>query len=250
MNNKKIYVCPTCGSRFLQWPSQIKGRAFCSKECYSKSLIGKEPHNKGKKTVIEKACAFCGKKISGIPSRINRTKYCSKECFANSIKGNLEQALKRYIVDEETGCWLWTGGTRGGYGRLKLTDYGTMEAHRASYELHKGKIPEGMQLDHLCRNRSCINPDHLEPVTLQENIRRGEVGKGPRSEEHKQAVSRAGKKRYSDPEKKAAQIAILDKARESPKRLESLRKTQQSAEYRKAQSERAKLIWKRRKGEL
>jgi hypothetical protein len=247
MNNKKIYVCPACGSRFLQWPSQVKERAFCSKECYSKSMIGKEPHNKGKRTVIEKACAWCNKMMSGEPSKINKKKFCSKACFGNSIKGSLEQALKRYIVDEETGCWLWTGGTRGGYGRLKLADYGMMEAHRASYEFHKGKIPEGLQLDHLCRNRSCINPDHLEPVTLQENIRRGETGQGPRSEAHKQAVSRAGKKRFSDPEKKAAQIEILNKARKSPKRAESIRKAQESEEYRKGQSEKVKAIWKRRK---
>jgi len=247
MNNKKIYVCPTCGSRFLQWPSQIKGKAYCSKDCYSKSLIGKVPHNKGKRTIIEKACAECGKMMRGAPSVINRKKFCSLECFGNSIKGNLEKALQRYIVDEETGCWLWTGATRGGYGRLKLTDHGMMQAHRASYEFHKGKIPEGMCLDHLCRNRSCINPDHLEPVTIQENIRRGEAGQGLRSEAHKKAISQGGKRRFADPVNRAAQNVILDEARKSPKRVEALRKTLQSEGYRKAQSERATQQWKVRK---
>jgi hypothetical protein len=210
-------------------------------------MQGREPHNKGERTVIEKACVGCGKMMSGWPSKINRKKFCSKECFGQSIKGDLGKALKRYIVDEETGCWLWTGGTRGGYGRLKLADYGMMEAHRASYEFHKGKIPEGLVLDHLCRNRSCINPEHLEPVTQLENIRRGETGQGLRSEAHKKAISQGGKRRFADPVNRAAQNVILDEARKSPKRVEALRKTLQSEGYRKAQSERATQQWKVRK---
>ena len=51
----------------------------------------------------------------------------------------------------------------------------TMPAHRYAYEELVGPIPEGLQLDHLCRNRSCVNPDHLEPVTCRENLRRGET---------------------------------------------------------------------------
>lgn len=71
----------------------------------------------------------------------------------------------RFVVTP--GCWLWMAATNGGYGA-----YGRTTAHRASYEIYVGPIPDGMQVDHLCRVRSCVNPSHLEPVTRIENVRR------------------------------------------------------------------------------
>lgn len=70
-------------------------------------------------------------------------------------------------------CWLWTGGTVNGYGRFYY-EYRDRPAHRVSYQLLVGEIPIGLQLDHLCRVRGCVNPAHLEPVTRRENILRGE----------------------------------------------------------------------------
>ncbi len=73
------------------------------------------------------------------------------------------------------GCWLWTGTTNGvGYGQLWVEGR-RVYAHRFSYELLVGLIPAGLQLDHLCRVRHCVRPDHLEPVTRRENILRGEA---------------------------------------------------------------------------
>ena len=73
-----------------------------------------------------------------------------------------------------TGCWLWTASiTRSGYGHFRIGSK-LHPAHRVAYELSIGQIPEGLQLDHLCRVRRCVNPKHLEPVTNQENCLRGD----------------------------------------------------------------------------
>ena len=74
----------------------------------------------------------------------------------------------------ESGCWLWNRHIRknDGYGDFSIERKHIL-AHRAAYELFKGPIPSGMTVDHLCRVRQCVNPDHLEAVTLRENILRG-----------------------------------------------------------------------------
>lgn len=80
---------------------------------------------------------------------------------------------ERTAVDAETGCWEWTGHqNKYGYGATSFGD-GTYLAHRVSYTMHKGAIPDGHVLDHLCRNHACINPNHLEAVTDRENVLRG-----------------------------------------------------------------------------
>lgn len=73
-----------------------------------------------------------------------------------------------YVVNPLTGCWEWLWGRTGaGYGRWR-----GRYAHRVSYERSRGPIPAGLRIDHLCRNRGCVNPDHLEPVTAAVNAQR------------------------------------------------------------------------------
>lgn len=87
-------------------------------------------------------------------------------------QATVEDLLRRHIVDEN-GCWLWTGWTNAlGY-PIRTINRVNYRIHRVSYEYHKGSIPHGLVLDHLCRVPRCINPKHLEAVTDQENRRRG-----------------------------------------------------------------------------
>jgi len=78
-------------------------------------------------------------------------------------------------VSAEGPCWEWMAAKmKNGYGVFNLgRGLGTTLAHRFAYEQTVGTIGSGLQLDHLCRNRACVNPDHLEPVSQQENLRRG-----------------------------------------------------------------------------
>jgi len=79
-------------------------------------------------------------------------------------------------VEKGDGCWTWTAATRYGYGVMQAgaRGAGLLMAHRFAYELLIGPIPHGLTLDHLCRNRACVNPTHLEPVPLGVNLARGD----------------------------------------------------------------------------
>jgi len=90
--------------------------------------------------------------------------------------------LERFVEKIECGpeidsCWEWIAGKNNkGYGTFSVG--GNMFlSHRVSYMLYNGNIPKSLQIDHLCRNHSCVNPDHLEAVSGKENCRRGLTGK-------------------------------------------------------------------------
>ena len=83
----------------------------------------------------------------------------------------LERFMRR-VVKIPDGCWQWQGQLDNGYGRFWV-DGKSMLSHRVSYQIHIGEIPKSLQIDHLCRNRGCVNPEHLEPVSIATNVLRG-----------------------------------------------------------------------------
>ena len=100
---------------------------------------------------------------------------CCRSCRWQIENFGLPRQIATKIeTDPVTGCWLWTGNISGGtgYGGINYKNR-QQGAHRVVYELLVGPIPDGLELDHLCRVRRCVNPGHLEPVTHRENALRG-----------------------------------------------------------------------------
>lgn len=105
-----------------------------------------------------------------------------------------EKVAARFVVDATSGCWRWTGSLNdSGYG-LVYNEGRQRRAHRVTYELYRGAVPEGLWLDHQCHNRDkscvggrkcphrrCVNPDHLEPATNRENAVRGRAADSVRA---------------------------------------------------------------------
>lgn len=96
-------------------------------------------------------------------------------------------------VDKTDTCWLWTASlNHKGYGQFQSSTFGRpMLAHRFSYLMFAGAILPGLVLDHTCEIKACVNPEHLEPVTNRENLKRGKVGQ--KNAEHHRAKTHCRK---------------------------------------------------------
>ena len=151
MQRHSIKCCIECGQPL-------------SKPVYTRcGSCGRVHNNKARRKPVTRAACQCG---CGQPT---------KRRFApgHNKRGYRLDPKDTYIVDPDTGCWNWSRAmNRGGYGKIR-SNKRDMPAHRWVYEQLIGPIPEGLTLDHLCRNRRCVNPAHLEPVTIRENTRRG-----------------------------------------------------------------------------
>ena len=126
----------------------------------------------GRRGRIARPCGTCGEHFWVIPSASVR-KYCSRRCYRLR---ELQPVAERFWakVDTSGDCWVWTAARNGfGYGKFSVGRGHDVPAYRWAYRFLVGPVPRGYLLDHLCRNRLCVRPDHLEPVTHAENIRRG-----------------------------------------------------------------------------
>jgi hypothetical protein len=133
---------------------------------------------------VTKICAHCGLTFSVKPSRLlyRKVRFCSIPCRWAANPSLEDRFLAR--VEKTATCWIWRGQKSGGYGKVQLPDrdgkrFADM-AHRFAYKLLVGEIPDGLHIDHLCRNTLCVNPAHLEPVTSAVNVLRG-IGPGAKN---------------------------------------------------------------------
>ena len=115
---------------------------------------------------IFRSCLGCGKSFRVSPSQTRQ--WCSPKCFYQR-SGTPEERFWRH-VEKTPGCWRWTGATTNGYGIVYLGDRKHEGAHRFSYRLHVGSIPDGCGVLHRCDNPPCCNPDHLFTGTNQANM--------------------------------------------------------------------------------
>lgn len=99
------------------------------------------------------------------------------EMTSNASHPTRARFSKKFDGSNPGSCWVWTAAkAHHGYGKFKIGDK-LWAAHRVAYWLRRGPIPDGLTLDHLCRNPSCVNPEHLEPVSATENKRRGALAR-------------------------------------------------------------------------
>lgn len=134
--------------------------------------------------LVVKATQTCS--IDGCDGRTKAHGWCIKHYFRARRYGHPTGSgratpLERFDANVHRGndpdaCWHWTGHCDDdGYGQFWVNNR-NLRAHRFAYEMHVGPIPDGLVIDHLCRVRRCVNPRHLEPVTIGENILRGQDG--------------------------------------------------------------------------
>lgn len=124
-------------------------------------------------TYLTATCSACG----GLTDSRSKSGRCAR-CRIYTTRPTIDRVMERIVINTNE-CWLWTGSQApSGYGQIRQSvgEGGRLvRTHRVTYSHFVGAIPDGLEIDHLCRVRLCCNPDHLEPVTRTENVHRGDA---------------------------------------------------------------------------
>jgi hypothetical protein len=138
-------------------------------------------------------CQHCGTAFTANAARAKSAKYCTKHCSSLAREKSRRERVSaedRFwsFVDRSGECWIWTGWCdKDGYGGFRWHD-GQERAHRVSWEIAHGPIPEGHLILHRCDNPPCVNPDHLYDGTQQDNMtEKSDKGRGATGERHPMA---------------------------------------------------------------
>lgn len=132
---------------------------------------------------INRICEYCGNQFSLPKVARGRGRFCTRRCANRANRGSAPERFWSKVntngpIPEQRPdlgpCWLWTRGMAKGYGHFSVIGQPHIGAHVWAYRTMVGPIPNGLEIDHLCRVRHCVNPTHLEPVTKRENVLRGE----------------------------------------------------------------------------
>jgi hypothetical protein len=170
-------VCRQCGREFFTIPALVRagGGIYCSRSCRSSAPRMADPF---------RPCRHCGEVFR---ARRVTSRYCTETCQHASVRQAHANVGERILARLDCNgpvpahradlgpCWVWAGSLqKQGYGNIGVEGR-TRLVHKTAFELAYGPVPDGLELDHLCRNRPCANPYHLEAVTRRVNALRGQA---------------------------------------------------------------------------
>lgn len=154
-------------------PAQARG--WCRKHymAWYRSESGSAiPKKMGRPPVPKAACLAPGCEAIAVARGLCNKHYRRLRKSGSLSRPDVEARFFANVTENHVGCWVFASLDVQGYGQLQI-DGAAVRAHRWCYEFLVGPVPEGLVLDHLCRNPACVNPDHLDPVTQQVNTLRG-----------------------------------------------------------------------------